>query len=345
MSIVISIVSMLLILTVLVTAHEYGHFITAVKCGVGVHEFAIGMGPVLYKKKTKHTLLTIRLFPIGGFCAMKDESGLGEEDDTREEIDGLGFCEIKGLKKILVLAAGPIMNFICAILIFFSIFCIVGTGVSTTIDSFSDNSPAKEVGIEVGDTIISINGTQIDEWEDVTSDIIGSEGNAISLEVERKGEVKTFSVVPEFNEEADRYLIGVTPKTTVNPIKAFTNSFVMLYKYLGLTFEVIGGMFTGEYGLDALSGPIGATAVLNEVLPQGFIYVLNIAAAISVSLGLFNLLPIPALDGSRILVVIVEMIKGSPVNKKVENFINMGGFVFMILLAVVIAFKDIITLF
>ena len=337
MNTVLTIIVALLMFGVLIIAHEFGHFITAVKCGVKVEEFSMGMGPLLWQKETKTTKYSVRLLPIGGFCQMKGEDGDNYEPGS--------FNSIRPLKKFLVLAAGSIMNFLCAILIFFILFCTMGTDATTTIDTVSADSPAQAAGIVSGDTLLSINGSRIEKWEDITERIGASSGEALSVEVKKAdGSVVTYQVTP-YQDADQSYKIGITPTKSVNILKAFGNSFVMLWEYIKLIFGVFVGIFRGEFGLEAFSGPIGATVVIGQTLSMGLVYVLNIMASIAVSLGFFNMLPIPALDGSRIVFVLVEMIKGSPVNKEWESRIHMIGFALLMVFAVVIAYRDIITFF
>ena len=334
----LTIVIAILIFGLLIIAHEFGHFITAVKSGVTVEEFSAGMGPLLFQKETKITKFSLRLLPIGGYCRMKGEDGEDYEEGS--------FNSAKAWKRILILFSGSAMNFIIAILIFFVIFMMVGTATnSTVITGFSDNSPAYNAGIEAGDTIISIDGDSIQTWDQITEKIENSNGNPLYVGTEKKdGSVEYYSIQPYLNEEQGVYKFGITPEYKPNIFASIKNAFGFFWMYIKLIFGIFIGIFRGEFQLSSLTGPIGATAILNEYIPQGMIYVLNIAAAISVSLGFFNLLPIPALDGSRVVFVIIEKIKGSPINKQTEGKIHLIGFAALLVLGVVIAYQDIVNL-
>lgn len=355
MSTVITIIVSLLIFSVLIMVHELGHFLAARACKVVVNEFSIGMGPLIWKKIKGDTQYSVRIFPLGGYCRMKGEDG--EDEETEEHASGetapkQSVCtdgSIFGaspLKRIFIFASGALMNFLIAVFIFFVLMLFTGTDTSTVIGTLTDNSPARDAGLQVGDRIISIDDTQINEWEDITGVIKYGSGGALSVTVEKEdGAVKTYLVTPYYDDDSQAYLIGITPQAKTNVLHAFTRSFALLGTYIVLILQVFGGLFTGKYGLDTLSGPIGATVLIGEYIPQGLIYIMSIAASISVSLGVLNLLPIPALDGSRILFSLIELAKGSPVNRKAEGMVHLLGFIALIALGVFIAYKDILTFF
>ena len=341
MNTVLTIIVALLIFGVLIISHEFGHFIAAKKSGVDVIEFSVGMGPLIYQKKKKETDYSIRLLPIGGYCKMKGEDDEG--DDIYE--DGSLFAA-PAWKRVIIMAAGAINNFIIAIIIFFIIYCMIGTDASTTIGAFSDISPAYEAGMEIGDTIVSINGGAIKEWDDITSYIREGDGSTLTIVIKSaSGETKTFTVSPYYEETEGVYLIGIHPAAKTNVWHAFIDAIKMTGIMIAEIWGIFVGLFRGQVGMEAFSGPIGATVVIGQYLHAGLVYLLSIAGSISVSLGFFNLLPIPALDGSHILFTLVEWIHGKPINRKVENRIHLVGFALLLVLAIVIAYKDIVNLF
>ncbi len=342
MGTVITILVSMLIFGALIISHEFGHFIVAKKCGVVVEEFAMGMGPVLWKKQTDETLYTIRAFPIGGFCQMKGE----EADEESAEPEEGSFSAISPFKKILVLIAGSAMNFLVAILLFFIIISISGNVATTTIDSVVENSPALSAGIMPGDKILYVDGTELKAWEDLGGMIDSKGGNAVTLTVKSEdGNIREISVVPYLDEETQTYKVGIVPKVGTDYFLAVKQSVQFIGVYIALIFDIFRQIFGGQMGMEAFSGPIGATVMIGESISMGYLYVLNIAASIAVSLGLFNLFPLPALDGSRVMFALIEWIKGSPVNPKWEGMVHTIGFVLLMGLAVIIAFKDIITFF
>jgi len=338
---VFTILVSVLIFGVLIMSHEFGHFIVARKCGVTVEEFAMGMGPVLWKKVTPETTYTIRAFPIGGFCQMK-----GEEPEEGVEPEEGSFSLISPFKKILVLAAGSAMNFLVAIILFFIIICLSGNVITTTIDNVAENSPALTAGLLSGDKILYVDGEELKEWEDL-GDMIGKNngGEVIFTVKGEDGNTRDISVIPYLDEQTQTYKVGIIPKVGTNVFLAMKQAVQFIGVYIGLIFDIFRQIFGGQMGMEAFSGPIGATVMIGESISMGYLYVLNIAASIAVSLGLFNMFPFPALDGSRIMFALIEWIKGSPVNPKWEGTVHFVGFVLLMGFAVLIAYKDIITFF
>ncbi len=336
-----TIVATLIIFGVLITTHELGHFIAAKKCGVIVEEFAIGMGPLIFsyqdeeKRSTKYSL---RLLPIGGYCKMYGE-------DASEMGDG-SLNSISPLKKIIILAAGSVMNLLTAILTFIILFSIMGTHPSNTISSVVENSPAAIAGIESGDTIYNIEGSEIDSWEGISENIAVSDGSSLMVGVIKEdGSKVTYKITPEFSDENNSYMIGISPEYTGSIFSVITKSFESFFMFIGLTFTTVIDLFTGGVGIDELSGPIGVATVINDFISGGILVLFNITAMLSISIGIFNLLPIPALDGSRILFAIVEIIKGSPIDPEKEGKIHFIGFVFLMGLALLVAYNDVLRIF
>lgn len=337
---ILTIVATLIIFGILIGVHEAGHFVMARKCGVVVEEFSIGMGPLIkrWEGKKDNTIYTIRLLPIGGFCKMR-----GEDDEN--DIEG-GLNSISPFKRILVLAAGALMNLLSALVILILVFTIAGTTPTTTIKSILDNSPAYNSGLKTGDTIIKIDSSSINKWEDISKAISLSNGKEINVKVKTKsGEIKTYKMTPEINQDDKTYKIGITPtnkRNAISVMKTATNTF---FSYIKVTFTSVIYLLRGKVAMKELSGPIGVATVINSYISYGLATVLNIAALLSVSLGIFNLLPIPALDGGRIFFCLIEIIKGSPINPKYESTVHMIGFMALMLLMVVVAYQDILRLF
>lgn len=340
MSVIVSVIVAVLIFGVLIISHEFGHFIAARKCGVEVLEFSAGMGPLLWEKEKNGTQYSVRALPIGGYCRMKGEEE--DEDGSISSEEGTLYGA-SPLKRIIILAAGAAMNFLIAVLIFFIIICMSGTDATTKIDTVSPASPAFSAGIVSGDTIVSINGDEIREWNDITSYIREGDGSPIRVGIKRSGEILYLDIVPEYDAAENAYLIGITPKVKTNVFKAVGQSFYYVGYYVVLIFGVFADLIRGNAGLESFSGPIGATVIIGQYIPYGLVYVLEIAASISVSLGFFNLLPIPALDGSRIFFSLIELIKGSPLNRNVENTIHTVGMIVLLAFAAFIAYRDIVT--
>lgn len=342
MGTVVTIAVSVLIFGVLIITHEFGHFIVAKKCGVIVEEFAIGMGPVLWKKQTEETLYTVRALPLGGFCQMKGEES---EDEGGEPEEG-SFSAVSPFRKILILMAGSVMNLMVAVILFFMIIAISGNVLTTTVDSVLEDSPAFSAGILPGDTILYIDGQKLEKWEDLSVMINEKGGEDVLITLLGSDSTKRdITVTPYLDSGSGSYKVGVIPQVGTDIFLAMKQSVAAIGTYTAMIFDVFRKIFGGEMGMEAFSGPVGATVMIGQSISMGYLYVLNIAASIALSLALFNMFPIPALDGSRILFALIEWIKGSPVNPRWEGTIHAIGFILLMGLAVVIAFKDVITYF
>ncbi len=323
-------ISFVFVFGLIVFAHELGHFATAKFNGIKIHEFALGMGPTLIKKQGKETLYSLRLFPIGGFVKMEGEDEAS--DDPRS------FTNKKPLQRLVVLAAGAIMNFILAYVLLVIIMFSIGSPSNIVGDTVVD-LPAKAAGIIANDEITSIEGTPVKSWQDVIDSINGSGGAPLSIEILRDSKVLTFEVTPNVREDGT-YQIGIQTKF----VKKFDQAFVMAGKQFWTFFTDIFKFFTqiGNKNVTAeLVGPVGLVSIIGEVSRQGIMNLLLLAAYISVNLGIVNLLPFPALDGGRIIFVIIEMIMGKPINKEKEGFVHFVGFVILMALMIFLVFKDV----
>ncbi len=328
-----NIIIALLVFGIIVLFHEFGHFIIAKASGVKIHEFAIGMGPKLASIQGKETLYSIRALPIGGYVKM-----LGENEASDDE---RSFGNKSIFKRIAIIAAGPIMNFILAVILFAVIFMSVGTP-STVVKETMEGYPAQQAGIIKGDKIVEIDGEKISEWNDITSIIGPSAGEKIEISIERDGNVLHKEIVPK--DEEGRGMIGIVPGNEKNVIHSLKYSVQrtmwILSQMLGFLVKLIGGNAASS----EVVGPVGIINVVGEAAKIGFLNVLSLAAVISINLGLLNLLPIPALDGSRILFLIVELIRGKKIDQEKEGFIHFIGFALLIGFMIFITYKDVIQL-
>ena len=336
----------ILLFCVMIFPHELGHFIAARRMGVKVNEFAFGMGPAIWKKQGAETLYSIRLFPVGGFCAME-----GEDGDSGDSADPRAFGNKKPWQKIVVLAAGSFMNIICAIVIMSLIVGIMGF-TTTVIDEVAEDLPARAAGIQEGDKLIQIDDTKIEQWADVSKAIQASEGNAMDVTFERNKEVKTVSVVPQLKDGVDAqgnpvqgYALGVTCKISHNPFMAVVDGAQATWNMVKMMFSALGQLFSGQAGVDELSGPVGMINMVNQTSQYGFWYYGFLTALICVNLAIINMLPLPALDGGRIIFVIYTMITGKTVSEKVEGTIHMVGMALLLALMVFVTMNDITRIF
>ncbi|MFZ7132094.1 MAG: RIP metalloprotease RseP [Eubacteriales bacterium] len=325
----------LIIFGFLIIIHELGHFICAKLLKVKVEEFAIGMGPKIFGYQSKETLYTLRAIPMGGYCKMQGE-------DESNYVEG-SFNSKSKWARIVILAAGSIMNIIGCIILLSAIYLTLGFP-STTIDVVESEYPAYEAGLLQGDTIKEIDGVPVNHWSDITDYISNENEQTYELLIERDAQIMPVQVSSQYDEELHRYRVGISPERKTQVFLSITQGFKQTAIYTQLIFSSLGQLISGNASTNDLMGPIGVVSVVGETVQYGFTALLNLAAVISINLAIFNLLPIPALDGSRIVFVIVEWIKGSPVKPEKEGMIHFVGFAILLIFAVFIAYNDILRL-
>ncbi len=340
-----SVIITLLIIAVLVLVHEWGHFITARRIGIPVHEFALGFGYKLFSIKKDGVEYSIRLIPLGGFVRMAGEE-LGDLSEPS------GYSNRTPLEKIRVAFAGPFMNFVLAVLVFIYIYTFIGIPHSTDepiLGKVMEDKPAYAGGLRENDRVIEINGIKVNTWNDFTQHIVQTEkGASMEMLVERNGQMQTFTIKPEPNESNGQPAIGVLSKLIYEKQNILTSIVFGLQQTYELTLLLLAGlwtMITGGASMQDLAGPVGITKLVGEAAEIGIVYLLNFAAFLSINLGILNLLPIPALDGSKIVFATIEGIRRKPIEPEKEGFIHWLGFLFLMLLIVVVTYNDIIKLF
>lgn len=354
MSTIITILVLIIMLGLLIFVHELGHFIMAKKNGVYVYEFALGMGPKIFsftrKNKKDPTLYSLRLFPIGGFCSMAGEV---EEVEDKNVKKSEYMCNKKAWQRFQILVAGVTMNFLLALLLLFIQALIFGSvDQKSYVGRIEEGYPISEAGIEVGDRILSINGRKTRTWDNITVALaLKNEDNVYTFEVEKQdGSVKIYEITPktvknEDGTETKTFGLGQSTKIEKGVLNAIKYSFTKFVSTISTMNSIIGNLFIGKLSLNSLSGPVGMYSVVGESIQYGFNSIIFLTAYLSVNLGYVNLLPFPAFDGGRILFVIIEKIKGSKVDPKVENMLHNIGFMLLMLLMLVITFNDILRLF
>lgn len=347
---IVNLILFILILGVIVFVHEGGHFLFAKLFGVHVYEFSIGMGPVLLKKTAKDgTNYCIRAIPIGGFVSLA-----GEEIDPEElkKTKGKNLQDKPAWQRFLIMFMGVGNNFIFAFLILLVSGLIWGS-VSTkpVISNVTDNMPAALAGVSAGDTVKSINGKKVKYMDDISLYLTVSDlSKEVELTVikESKEEV-SYTIKPEKIETdgEKRYALGIelSPQVEKGFGKSISNAFKQEGAIFKQMFVVIKNLFTGGVKVNQLSGPVGIYSIVGDMKSSGINALLMLTALLSINVGVINLLPFPAFDGGRILFLIIEKIKGSPVNSKVENTIHAIGFILLIILMIYITFNDILKLF
>ncbi len=353
----------------MVLVHELGHFIAARKSGIFVEEFAIGMGPKLWSTKTKKnkTVYSLRLLPIGGFCKM-----LGEDEDHPGDTRALNNKKV--WQRILVMAAGAIMNFLLAFLIYFGLNLFTGYPVAEVRETLP-NTPASE-SLLAGDKITHINGSHVGLYEDFSFELLYSGGEPVDIRVNRDGEIIDLQITPALNEFGEPKL-GFYPGARLGLFDEIPEGYgyervgffgtvsTSFNKVIFIVKSTVVGIYrlvTGQGGLVGLSGPIGIANEIGNVYDStieaservqasafqtflsAFITMLEICALISANLGIMNLLPLPALDGGRLVFLIYEGIRRKPVPPEREGTVHFVGFVLLMILAVFVAYQDIVKL-
>ncbi len=351
----LTVVIFIVILSILVFVHELGHFFTAKKFGMGVEEFGFGFPPRVLKMFSKNgTDYTLNWIPLGGFVKIKGESGENAEDED-------SFAHKKIWKRFIVLVAGVSMNMILAwVLLSFGF----GIGTPHVIDeaeavnypdskievlSVIENSPAAGAGIAIGDQIIGVDGIGVFSIDEFQKYILENSDREITVEVKRSDEYLEYKLKPIFEPEIDRPAIGVGLVRTAVISYPWYESIWQGAKATVFTtariFSAFGGMIknlftSGSLGAD-VAGPVGIAVMTGQVVNLGFIYVLQFAALLSINLAIINILPFPALDGGRVLFLIIEKIIRRPVNQKLEAIVHNTGFMLLMLLILVVTFRDI----
>lgn len=342
-----TLVYMILILGIIVFIHEFGHFLFAKKAGIYVYEFSLGMGPRIFKfnRKNDETEYSLRLFPIGGFVRMA-----GEEVELDEEIPVDKRMQSKTwIQRFLTVIAGIMFNFILAIVVFFIVGLLNGASQNKPYISFVSDGVNSDL-VNVGDKIIGINGKRVVFTDVFVLEVQLSNGKPLNLRIRdvdgnEKDVVLNPIEVTENGKTSYKYGIGLGDDVKTGVFASIKYAFVKFISLIVQMVLVIVNLFTGKLGLSSLSGPVGIFNVVGESAKAGFVDLIYLLGFISLNVGFMNILPIPALDGGRILFLIIEKIKGSKVDVKVENTIHTIGFALLMLLMLVITFNDIIKLF
>ena len=340
---------------IMIAIHEFGHFITAKLFKVKVNEFAIGMGPAIWKKEKGETQYSLRAFPIGGFCAME-----GENEDTG---DPRAFSCQAAWKRVAILCAGAVMNFLMGLIIVILLYSGVSAVRVPVITQFADGFPLEgESGLMVGDEIKKVDGHGIWCYSDVTMFLGRNDGNGIDLVVERDGEKVVLNDLPmpirEYTYNEQTYtgfglIFGAGEELSFGGRLRY--GVVQTFDFVRTVWISLGDLISGRVGVDQMSGVIGVVDVVSEVgasaatVTDGILNVLNLMALIAVNLAVMNLLPIPALDGGRILFIILNgfawLIFRKRIPEKFEGYVHTGAFILLIIFMILIAFKDVWNIF
>lgn len=370
----------IVIFLVMITLHEFGHFIMAKAVGVNVLEFAVGMGPAIFKKQGKETLYSVRIFPIGGYCKLDGEDG--------ESASKGAFCNQKLWKRFLVVSAGAILNLILGFVLFTIVVGMMGPFKSNTVGKVDERAYLAESGVLPGDKIVAIDGHKINFYNDISlyTDEF-NENTRFELTVKRNGEKLKFVLQPsvdktevtygensavykdeingisevrEITYNSDeipanyvgktvsqtRYIIGFEPlEENVTAYNIVPQAWYYTKYVIKSIYKSLWDMLSGRTGMENMSGPVGVAGVVNQAVHSGkdsVINILFIVAMLTINLGIFNLLPLPALDGGRLFFMLIELIRGKPVPPEKEGMVHAIGLILLLVLAAVICYNDIV---
>lgn len=324
----------IIVFGLLVLIHELGHFTVAKLVDIKVLEFAMGMGPRLLQTKKGETTYSIRALPLGGYVRMEGA------DENSEDLRSFNNKPV--LARIAVIFAGPFMNFILAMGLFSIIFYFVGTP-TTRISEVIPQSPAQHIGIQDGDVIYSINGKKMATWQNIIDTIGRSGGNPIDITIIRDGNKIEKTVKPTRDTDTNRITIGIMTTMERSVISSIRNGIIVIKAITADILVFLKGLITGKPGAAGeVMGPVGIINLVGQVAKTGWLDILNLTAVLSVNLGLINLLPVPALDGSRIIFLFAEILRGKPIDPEKEGMIHLIGFGILITLMLFITYKDIL---
>ncbi|MBZ9608285.1 RIP metalloprotease RseP [Clostridium estertheticum] len=327
----------ILAFSLLIIIHELGHFTLCKLNGVKVSEFSLGMGPKIFGIKGKETEYLIKAFPIGGYVKMEGEDG--ESDDPRS------FTNKTPGQKLSIVSAGAIMNLILAVVLFAMVGASKGY-ILPIIGELVPNSPAVKAGIQVGDEITKINKTKIDRWDQVQNEIFVSKGESMDIEIVRNSKVEKITLKPIKSEKEKLFFVGVSPSMVekkMNPGKAVGYGFDQIGNTVKQIFEFFGNVFHGKVSANDVGGPISIIRFSGKAAQAGITTLMYFTALMSVQLGIFNIIPFPALDGGWIFMLLFEIISGKKLDDNKVATINYIGFMFLMAFMVLVVIKDIVS--
>jgi regulator of sigma E protease len=346
MPFLISALSFVLVFMICVLAHEFGHLIWAKRAGIKVLELGIGFGPALFKKEINGTVYSINAVPILAFVRL---AGLDEQCLELEVKPDQQYGSKTPAEKFKSIVAGPLMNIALGFVIYSVLAMTFGMPqTSTVIAGISDGSPAQKAGIKAGDRIISFNGKKVADINLTISEIHKSAGKEVSLSVVRDAKEITFKAVPLYDKDLKVGLLGFSLQNSFKrhgPIAALIEGAKRTWHLSFTIIVVFGRLLTGQIAITGLAGPIGIAQFSGQAASQGLASFMSLVAFISINLGIFNLLPIPALDGGRLVFILIEAIRKKPFNLEAENRIHQWGLVVLLGFFAFVSFNDILRIF
>lgn len=355
MSFLASILPALIVLGILIIIHELGHFIACRISGVKVEKFSIGFGPEIFAWQGKETRYTLSLLPLGGFVKPAGESVSDTEAAGGPKAGD--YLAAPLFSKIFIVVAGVLMNYVLAFVLFVGIFMAGRPIPGTTIATFVDGYPAATSGLQKGDRITSVQAVQVETWNELMMALDKAPEGPLTVSVDRKGELQTVLITPKTEEVKDVFgssvklrRLGITPDAASSKFEkyGFVHSLKMawdtVYFQATMTYKAVAYLVMGKLSMKTLSGPIGIITMTGNAVDLGWTYLLQLAASLSISLAVINLLPIPALDGGHLVFLLVEGLIRRPVSLKVQERATQVGFYLLLGLMVFVIYNDIVNL-
>jgi len=352
------IIPFLVVLGVLIFFHELGHFLSAKYFGVKVLKFSLGFGPKLVGKKIGETEYLISALPLGGYVKMLGEDADEEEETLPPEDAERSFSHIHVLKRIAIVAAGPIFNLLLALLIFCTFYAVAGIHIMTPeIGGVREDSPAARAGFQKGDIIVSVGPRETGDWNEIKAFIQKNNGAPVDITVKRGSEYLTLTVAPEisvtkniFGEETRTPLIGIVSagkfkKITPGPLEAVKEGFKKTWEIIELTCLTVVKLIQRVIPIETVGGPILIGQMTGQLAQENWAYLIPFTAVISINLGILNLFPVPVLDGGFIILLLIELIIGRPLHIKKREILQKMGIFLLVLFMVFVVYNDIKRLF
>lgn len=347
-----TIILFILIFGVVVISHEFGHFLLAKANGIHVVEFSVGMGPTLWGFNKGDTKYSIKLFPIGGACMFEGEDGV--ETENGESSEG-SFLKANVWARISSVVAGPLFNFILGFIISLILVNFIYFR-DVTATEVVEGGPAQEAGMQAGDRILALDGERIYLYDEIYLFSLTTDGSEVPVRYERDGKEYETQVTPMYDEATGRYLLGVSmgDEKVIKGLDHVKYAWYEIRYCVKSVWKSLGMLVTGKVGREDVAGPVGiAVNVVGKTYDDAKQYgwqsvvlsMLNITLMLSINLGILNLLPLPALDGGRLVFLILEVIRGKPVPPEKEGMVHFIGLVFFMILMVLILFNDIANIF
>jgi regulator of sigma E protease len=349
----VSLITFLIILGVLIIVHEFGHFLVAKRVGIKVEQFSLGFGPRIFKKKQGDTEYSVSLIPLGGYVKLAGDN-LQEYRGERYE-----YLSKKPGERFWVVFFGPLFNYVLGFLCFWLVFVMGYPTLTTRIGGVLDGLGAKQAGLQTGDTITTIDGKRVQYWEELQAVIQSKQAvDTVNISFLRQGKENSLAVPLQSKEIEDVFgkkrkisLLGITPSDDVvtvrhGLIEGFMLSVRRTWGLTSLTYQAFWRMITGQLSMkESVTGPLGIYYITAKAASVGMAALIHLVAVLSISLAIFNLLPLPVLDGGHIFFLIIEKIRGRKLSIKAEQLISRIGFSLIITLAVVVTYNDVIRFF